>query len=333
MLGESSNRLDVGLYMRQFLLMQKKARFHQQPERIDLERQELAEAIRGTLQRDGILEVQPGLTLYRVSSPTGPTYGFSDSCFCVIAQGAKHVMLGEDRFRYDPNHYLVGTVGLPTISQIDVATPEKPYLGMRLVLDSAVVTSTMVESGLVHPKGERSAKAVAVSALDSDLLNACLRLVRLLRSPDQYRILGPLVVREIIYRLLIGDQGHSMRHLATIGGQAHRMVRAVKRMRDDFAKPLRIENVAREIGMSVSGFHAHFKAVTAMSPLQFQKQLRLLEARRLMLTESLDAAEAGFQVGYDDASHFSREYKRHFGDPPVRDIHNLRELALAKEAA
>jgi len=242
-------------------------------------------------------------------------------------------MLGEDRFRYDPNHYLISTVGLPTVSQIDVASPEEPYLGLRLVLDPAVVTSTMVESGLVPRPNDGSVKAIAVSALDADLLNACLRLVRLLESPEQYRALGPLVIREIVYRLLTGEQGHRMRHLATIGGHAHRMVRAVKKLQEDFAKPLRIEDVAREIGMSVSGFHAHFKAVTAMSPLQFQKQLRLQEARRLMIAESLDAAEAGFQVGYDDASHFSREYKRHFGDPPIRDIHNLRELTLTSEAA
>ena len=242
-------------------------------------------------------------------------------------------MLGEDRFRYDPNHYLINTVGLPTISQIDVASSEEPYLGLRLILDPAVVTSTMVEAGLVHRQNDSGVKAIAVSALDPDLLNACLRLARLLQMPEQYRVLGPLVIREIVYRLLIGEQGHRMCHLTTIGGHAHRIVRAVKKLREDFAKPLRIEDVAREIGMSVSGFHAHFKAVTAMSPLQFQKRLRLQEARRLMLTESLDAAEAGFQVGYDDASHFSREYKRHFGDPPLRDIQSLRELTLVSEAA
>jgi len=242
-------------------------------------------------------------------------------------------MLGEDRFRYDPNHYLISTVGLPTISQIDVASSEQPYLGLRLILEPAVVTSTMVEAGLVYRQNDSGVKAIAVSALDPDLLNACLRLVRLLQMPEQYRVLGPLVIREIVYRLLIGEQAHRMRHLATIGGQAHRIVKAVNKLREDFAKPLRIEDVAREIGMSVSGFHAHFKAVTAMSPLQFQKRLRLQEARRLMLTESLDAAEAGFQVGYDDASHFSREYKRLFGDPPLRDIHVLRELTLVREAA
>jgi len=242
-------------------------------------------------------------------------------------------MLGEDRIRFDPNHYLINTVGLPTISQIDVASAEQPYLGLRLILDPAVVTSTMVEAGLVHRQNDIGLKAIAVSAPDPDLLNACLRLARLLQMPEQYRVLGPLVIREIVYRLLIGEQGHRMRHLATIGGHAHRIVRAVKKLREDFAKPLRIEDVAREIGMSVSGFHEHFKAVTAMSPLQFQKRLRLQEARRLMLTESLDAAEAGFQVGYDDASHFSREYKRLSGSPPLRDIQGLRELTLVSEAA
>src|SRR5580692_5317928 len=164
----------------------------------------------------------------------------------------------------------------------------------------------MVEAGLVHRQNDIGLKAIAVSAPDPDLLNACLRLARLLQMPEQYQVLGPLVIREIVYRLLIGEQGHRMCHLTTIGGQAHRIVRAVKKLREDFAKPLRIEHVAREIGMSVSGFHEHFKAVTAMSP---------------------------FQVGYDDASHFSREYKRQFGDPPHRDIQSLRELTLVSEAA
>jgi len=159
-------------------------------DRSEIERQEFAGAILGELPRDGSVEVQPGLTLFRVSAPTAPVYGVSESCFCVIAQGAKHVMLGGDRLRYDPNHYLISTVGLPTISHIAVASPKEPYLGLRLVLDSAVVTSTMVESGLsLRPNG--SVKALAVSKLDSDLLNACLRLLGLLQLPEQYRVLGP----------------------------------------------------------------------------------------------------------------------------------------------
>ena len=142
-------------------------------------------------------------------------------------------------------------------------------------------------------------------------------------------MLAPLIVREIVFRLLSGAQCGRLRHLATFGGQIHRMVRAVEKLRDSFDKPLQIEDVARELGMSLSGFHAHFRAVTAMSPLQFQKHLRLQEARRLMLSENLDAGEAGFRVGYEDQSHFSREYKRQFGEPPMRHVERLRELATA----
>jgi AraC-like DNA-binding protein len=155
------------------------------------------------------------------------------------------------------------------------------------------------------------------------------RLVRLIDKPKEYRALAPLVVREIAYRLLSGEQGGRMRHLATEGGHAHKMVRAVAKIRENYDKPLRIERVARELGMSASGFHAHFKAVTAMSPLQFQKTLRLQEARRLMLSEHLDAAEAGYRVGYEDPAYFSRDYKRHFGKPPRRDVERLRELATS----
>ena len=245
----------------------------------------------------------------------------------MIAQGGKQVLLGEERFRYDPNHYLISTMGLPTISQIDVASPAEPYLGIRLVLDPAIVTSVMVESGLVEPRGDGGVKAIDVSALDADLLNATLRLVRLIESPAEYPMLAPLVIREILFRLLTGAQGNRLRHLATFGGHAHRMVRAVKRLSDDFAKPLRVDAIAKELGMSASGFHAHFKAVTAMSPLQFQKSLRLQEARRLMISENLDAAVAGYKVGYEDPSYFSRDYKRHFGHPPVRDVERMRETA------
>jgi AraC-like DNA-binding protein len=219
---------------------------------------------------------------------------------------------------------------LPLIGEVVEASREQPYLSFRLVLDPSVVTSVMVESGVVHPRGDGSGvKAIDVSALDANLLDATVRLVRLIDTPSEYRALAPLVVREIVYRLLTGAQGSRMRHLATFGGQAHRMVRAIAKLRENFDKPLQTEDLARDIGMSVSGFHAHFKAVTAMSPLQFQKQLRLQEARRLMLSENLDAAEAGYRVGYDDASHFSREYKRHFGAPPMRDVERLRELAGA----
>lgn len=170
-------------------------------------------------------------------------------------------------------------------------------------------------------------KAIDVSPLDAGLLDAVVRLIRLLNSPTDARFLAPLVTREIVYRLLAGEQGDRLRYIAALGGHTHRIAKAIERLRKDFDQPLRIEDLAGELGMSVSGFHHHFKEVTAMSPLQFQKQLRLQEARRLMLDEHLDATSAGYRVGYDDASHFNREYKRLFGAPPMRDVERLRQAA------
>ncbi len=236
-------------------------------------------------------------------------------------------MLGAEKYRYDPAHYLITTVELPLTSQIVEASTAHPYLGFRLTLIPSLVASIMMECAMSNPRDERGGvKAIDVSRLDDELMDATLRLVKILDKPRDYAILGQAIIREIIYRLLAGPQGARMRHLATFGGHAHRMVRAVEAIRHNYDKPIQIEDIARELGMSVSGFHAHFKAVTAMSPLQFQKHLRLQEARRLMLSENLDAAEAGFRVGYEDASHFNREYKRQFGKPPARDVERLRNV-------
>jgi AraC-like DNA-binding protein len=168
-----------------------------------------------------------------------------------------------------------------------------------------------------------------VSPLDTNLLDVSVRLIRLLASPAEAPMFMPLITKEIIYRLLMGDQGNRLRHIAILGGYTPHIARAIERLRQEFNQPLRIEQMAREIGMSVSGFHHHFKAVTAMSPLQFQKRLRLQEARRLMLGEDLDAAGAAYRVGYNDASHFNREYKSLFGVPPMRDVQRLREAVSA----
>jgi AraC-like DNA-binding protein len=297
--------------------------------RMDTDQAELAARIAHALPQDGTVELQRGVHLNRQSGLTLPAHNFAEPAFCVIAQGSKVLLLGEDTFRYDAAHYLITTIGLPLTGQVVDASPARPYLSFRLVLDPAVVASVMVESGAVQPPEDRAVKAINVSALDADLLDATLRLVRLLERPDEYHVLAPLVVREIVYRLLSGTQAPRLRHLATFGSHAHRMARAVRTLREHFNKPLRVSQVARDLGMSVSNFHAHFKAVTAMSPLQFQKQVRLQEARRLMLSERLDAAEAGYRVGYEDASHFSREYKRQFGEPPMRDVGRLREMAGA----
>jgi AraC-like DNA-binding protein len=277
-------------------------------------REELAERIARAIPEDGAVEPLKGLHLNRSSTPTGPLYGVSKPSFCVIAQGSKEVLLGDCRYRYDPAHYLLTTVELPVVGQVLEASPEQPYLSLRLELDPALVGSVMVEAGHLSAR----------SQVDAELLDATVRLLRLLDSPAEERILRPLITREIVYRLLMGDQGNRLRHLALLGGHTDRIAEAVERLRRDFNQPLRIDSLAREMGMSVSGFHHHFKAVTAMSPLQFQKQIRLQEARRILLGENLDAASAGYRVGYDDASQFSREYKRMFGQPPLRDVERLR---------
>src|SRR5205807_4141244 len=217
------------------------------------------------------------------------------------------------------------------VSQVLEASKERPYLSLRLELAPTLVGEVMAEAGYASPPGHADVRAIAVSPLDGNLLDAIVRLTRLLDAPTEAPVLMPLITREIIYRLLIGKQGTRLRHLAILGGYTSHITRAVERLRRDFDQPLRIEQMAHELGMSVSGFHHHFKAVTAMSPLQFQKRLRLQEARRLMLGEDLDAASAAYRVGYHDASHFNREYKSLFGVPPMRDVQRLREAALADE--
>lgn len=291
-------------------------------------RDELIERVSRAVGGDGAVEAPGGLRLLRASSPTELDHGVSSPAFCVIAQGSKEVLLGDECYRYDANRYLITAAALPTASRVTEASEERPYLGLVLELDPALVGSVMVEAGHPAPRDQAAVRAFDVSPLDEGLLDAVLRLLRLLDSPaHEARFLRPLVTREIVFRLLEGEQGNRMRHLSVLGGHAHRIAGALERLRRDFDRPLRVEDVARESGMSVSGFHHHFKAVTAMSPLQFQKRMRLQEARRLMLGEDLDAASAGHRVGYGDTSHFNREYKRLFGEPPARDVERLREAA------
>ena len=298
-------------------------------QRMQVNREELVERIARAIREDGTVQPLPGLSLNRISVPKGPVHSVTVPSFCVIAQGSKEVLLGDSRFQYDPFHYLLATIGLPTVSRVLAASKEHPYLSLRLELSPAVVSSVMVEIGHALPSGSADSRAVDVSPLDANLLDASVRLVRLVDSLDEAQILMPLITQEIIYRLLLGEQGGRLRHMTIQEGYTPDIARAVERLRQDYDQPLRIEQIARELGMSVSGFHHHFKAVTAMSPLQFQKRLRLQEARRLMLGEDLDAASAAYRVGYNDASHFNREYKNLFGVPPMRDVQRLREVASA----
>lgn len=292
-------------------------------------REELAERVGRVVREEGTFDLPGGLRLLRASSPTELEHGISFPAFCVVAQGSKEVLLGDDVYRYDANNYLVTAAALPIASRITEASEERPYLGVVLGLDPALVGSVMVEAGHPAPGNRAAVRAIDVSPLDAALLDAVLRLVALLDAPaDEARFLRPLLTREIVFRLLKGEQGDRLRQTAALGGHAHRIAGALERLRRDFDRPLRVEDVAREAGMSVSGFHHHFKAITAMSPLQFQKRMRLQAARRLMLGENLDAGSAGRRVGYGDASQFSREYKRLFGEPPARDAERLRETAV-----
>lgn len=301
---------------------QRAAEFEKQ--RIKINRVELVERMTRAVSGDEVIEVFPGLFLGRSSQLTEHVHSVFKPAFCVIAQGSKQVLLGEETFRYDPGHYLISTVDLPIVSHVAEASAEKPYLSFRLDLDASMVASVMMESGIETKKTGANVKAMDVSPIDADLLDAVVKLARMLDTPDEIKFLAPLIIREIIYRLLKGEQGARLSHLLTPEGDTRRISRAVRQLRENIDQPLKIENIAREIGMSVSGFHHHFKSVTAMSPLQFQKQIRLQEARRLMLGEDLDVASAGFRVGYEDPSYFSRDYKKLFGAPPQRDIARLR---------
>ena len=292
--------------------------------RVEIYRAELLERMSRAVTEDKVSEVFPGLFIARSSKITQKLHSVYTPAFCVIAQGSKELLLNEEVFLYDPGKYLISTVDLPIISQVAEASEEKPYLSFRINLEPSTVASVMMESRLEIKKSDTQVKAMDVRPIDADLLDAVVRLARLLESPEQINVLAPLIIREIIYRLLTGEQGARLSHLLTGEGDTRRISKAVEQLRKNIDQPLKIETMAREIGMSVSGFHHHFKSVTAMSPLQFQKQIRLQEARRLMLGEDLDVASAGFKVGYEDAAYFSRDYKKLFGAPPQRDIARLR---------
>lgn len=313
--------------------MTKHRQIEREAQRLQDGREELVERITRAVREDGTIQPLKGLYLSRVSAPLQPLHGVLKPSLCVIAQGSKEVFLGDSRYQYDPAHYLLASVELPTISRVLEVSKERPYLSLRLEISPALVGSVMVEAGHSAPPRHADVRAIDVSPLDANLLDAVVRLARLLDSPAEVRVLMPLITREIVYWLLAGEQGARLRQLAAQGGYTSDIARAVERLRQDFDQPIRIEQIAQELGMSVSGFHHHFKAVTAMSPLQFQKRLRLQEARRLMLGEDLEAANAASRVGYYDASHFNREYKNLFGVPPMRDIQRLREEVVERAGA
>jgi AraC-like DNA-binding protein len=293
-------------------------------------REELVERIGRTIRQDGSVQPLPGLHLYRHSIPLEQVSNLAEPSVCVVAQGSKEFLLGKSRYQYDPFRYLLVTVNLPYVGQILEASQEHPFLSLRLDLTPTLVSEILVEAGHVSPPDAGSVRAISVSPVDEHLLDATLRIARLLDAPDEARVLLPLITREIIYRLLQGEQGARLRHLVIQQGYFPHIARAIEQLRRDLDQPLRIEQLARELGMSVSGLQHHFKAVTALSPSQFQKRLRLLEARRLLLSANIAAKVAAYRVGYQDTSHFNREYKSLFGIPPMRDVQRLREATQSQ---
>ena len=266
----------------------------------------------------------PRLHLIRSSRPTEPIHAVHQPAVCFVAQGRKQVMVGPSVHAYDHAKYLVVSVDVPIVGQILEASAAEPYLCVRLDLDPAAIGALMLEANVPSAASEQPGQALSLSSMTTELLDTAIRLVRLLETPRDIPILAPLVEREILYRLLMGDQVSKLRQIALGESKLQQVNRAIAWIKMNFREPFSMGAVAAEARMSPSTLHEHFKVVTSMSPLKYQKQLRLLEARRLILSQSLDAATAGHSVGYESPSQFSREYKRIFGAPPARDIARLR---------
>lgn len=294
---------------------------------------ELAQIIERHAQREGLqaMPVLPSLFLFRASTTSNLIHSVYEPSICVVAQGHKEMLLGDQRFSYDPEHFLLVSVSLPVSGRMLVASPEQPHLAMHINLDAIQIAEMAMELDIPTPTKATNSAGLAVHRLTPMLSDAILRFVRLLDTPQHIPVLAPLIQRELCYLLLSGPQGAQLRESMLNNGQTQRVVHAIDKLRDNYHQPLRVEQLAKDLGMSVASLHRHFKAVTAMSPLQYQKVLRLQEARKLMLSESLDALTASVYVGYESASQFSREYRRLFGAPPARDIAQLRANATNQQ--
>jgi AraC-like DNA-binding protein len=264
------------------------------------------------------------LVAYRADDQGAPVCMVYEPCVALILQGSKRLVVGEHALLYDTERYLVVPVDMPVMSTILEASPEQPYLTLVLRLNLRLLAQLLLEGALPRPEAPPEGRAMATGAVTAPLLDAFGRLLDLADQPALRPALAPLVEREILCRLLLGEAGGRLRQIATIDSQSHHIARIIGRLKQHHTAPLRVEELARDARMSVSTFHHHFKAITGMSPLQFQKRVRLAEARRLMLAENLEASTAAYRVGYESASQFSREYAREFGAPPSRDIAALR---------
>jgi AraC-like DNA-binding protein len=284
---------------------------------------EMARLIERHTAGDGVFPTTlERLVLIRSSRPTMPMPIVYEPSLCLVAQGRKQAVLGDRAFVYDPARYLIVSVELPVVGHVVEATPDEPYLCMALNFDSVALSDLVMQT----PAPSTPAPALGLNLCDASeaLLDGAVRLLALLDDPAAAPILAPLVERELLYRLLTGPYGPTIRQMVAGQGRVAQVSRAIAWIKQHYTAPFRVEALAAAVGMSPSSLYEQFKAVTSMSPLQYQKQLRLQEARRLMLAGAMDAAGAAFEVGYESPSQFSREYRRLFGEPPARDINRLR---------
>ncbi len=274
---------------------------------------------------DGIYETAiKDVYFSRYSNAEGARSSIDRAVMCVVAQGAKAILVNGARHVYDSSRYLVVPLALPLVGEVVNASPEKPFLGVSIVLDYSVIGALLLESGPATADERADGRSHFVSPMDDDMFDAVFRLAVLAGKPKDIAVLAPLLRREISYRLLQGENGWMLQRMTTADGHARRIVAGLEYLKRNAARTVRMGELAREMNMSTSAMHYWFRTVTSMSPVQFQKQLRLQEARRILLSESSDAASAGHRVGYESPSHFSREYRRLFGLPPLQDIERLR---------
>lgn len=286
----------------------------------------LAESIARLTENGELFETAvQGLSLFRKVKTAESLTGMYEPSVCLIAQGAKRVLLGNDTYVYDSTHYLFSGLHLPVVAQVIEASGEKPYQGLKLTFDYQDISRLMADSQLPPPRTQKTDRGMATGDLTVSLVNSFQRLVDLLDETQDIPVLAPVIQREIFYRLLVGEQGNKLQQLAVAGTQSQQVARAVSWLKSNFARPLKVDEHAEMANMGTSTFNHHFRSMTALSPLQYQKQLRLQEARRLMLSERIEAASAAFQVGYESPSQFSREESRLHGVSPARDIMTLRQ--------
>ncbi|MGB3223420.1 MAG: AraC family transcriptional regulator [Desulforhopalus sp.] len=291
------------------------------PEQLD----KLAALIDQHAECDGVTETAiPGVFCFKTSTKERLTSTVYEPSLCVVAQGYKQGMLNKEVFHYGPSNYLIVAVALPMVGQITKASKVEPYLALRIRIDMQQFSELLVNTGNAVYMNATAERGIFVGQADEAFSESVLRLARLMDSPEDIPVLAQQMKREVYYRLLRSDYGSTVAQIALKGSNMQRIASVIQKIQFSFQEPISMEEMADYAGMSTSSFHSHFKSVTSMSPLQFQKHLRLVEARRIMLVDSLDASSAAYHVGYESPSQFSREYTRMFGNPPGRDISLLK---------